>query len=119
MEYEKRRYNDALSEIKKNERKMKEIIINYEEETRNNSRLQELTDKLQTKLRIYKKQAEDAEEIASLNLAKFRKVSMELQEVQDRAEHAESQLAKSRVYGRNSNERSRCSSIRRSLNLDL
>ena len=36
--------------------------------------MQELVDKLQNKVRSYKKQIEEAEEIAALNLAKFRQV---------------------------------------------
>ena len=38
-------------------------------------RMQELVDKLQNKVRCYKKQIEEAEEIAALNLAKYRKVA--------------------------------------------
>ena len=38
--------------------------------------MQELVDKLQTKLRNYKRQIEEAEEIAALNLAKYRKTQV-------------------------------------------
>ena len=38
-------------------------------------------EKLQHKTRTYKKQIEDAEEIAALNLAKFRKAQQQLEEV--------------------------------------
>ena len=41
--------------------------------------MQELVDKLQTKLRNYKRQIEEAEEIAALNLAKYRKAQVILQ----------------------------------------
>ena len=41
-------------------------------------RMQELVDKLQNKVRSYKKQIEEAEEFAALNLAKFRKVQADL-----------------------------------------
>ena len=74
---------------------------------------------MQCKLRIYKKQAEDAEEIASVNLSKFRKASLELQDALERADQAESQVAKVKAMNRSSNERARQTSIRRSLNLDL
>ena len=50
--------------------------------------MQELVDKLQNKVRCYKKQIEEAEEIAALNLAKFRKVQQELEEVEERAKLA-------------------------------
>ena len=38
---------------------------------------QDLVEKLQNKLRNYKRQIEEAEEIAALNLAKFRKVRLQ------------------------------------------
>ena len=38
--------------------------------------MQELVERLQTKLRNYKRQIEEAEEIAALNLAKFRKTQV-------------------------------------------
>ena len=40
-----------------------------------------MVEKLQHKTRTYKKQIEDAEEIAALNLAKFRKAQQQLEEV--------------------------------------
>ena len=55
-------------------------------------RMQELVDKLQNKVRSYKKQIEEAEEIAALNLAKFRKAQQELEETEDRARMAENAL---------------------------
>ena len=54
--------------------------------------MQELVDKLQNKVRCYKKQIEEAEEIAALNLAKFRKAQQELEETEDRARMAENAL---------------------------
>ena len=52
-----------------------------EEDQKNFERLSELVEKLQNKTRTYKKQIEDAEEIAALNLAKFRKAQQQLEEV--------------------------------------
>lgn len=56
--------------------------------------MQELVAKLQGKLKQYKKLAEDAEEQANLNLSKFRKVSHELEEAEERAEMAEAAFSK-------------------------
>merc|ERR1712077_146927 len=44
--------------------------------------------KLQSKIKTYKQQIEEAEEIAALNLAKFRKAQQELEEVEERAKLA-------------------------------
>merc|ERR1712190_287856 len=41
----------------------------------NHERMQALIDQLQGKVKSYKKQIEEAEEIAALNLAKYRKVA--------------------------------------------
>ena len=59
--------------------------------------MQELVDKLQMKLRNFKRQIEEAEEIAALNLAKFRKAQQELEETEDRARLAENSMNEARV----------------------
>lgn len=74
---------------------------------------------MQCKLRIYKKQTEEAEEIASINLSKFRKASLELQDALERVDQAEAKVARVKAMSRAPNERVRQTSIRRSLNLDL
>jgi hypothetical protein len=59
-------------------------------------RMSELATKLQQKIKTYKKQIEEAEEIAALNLAKFRKAQQELEEAEERSKMAETQLSFSR-----------------------
>merc|ERR1712203_742426 len=60
---------------------------------KNQDSMSELANKLQMKIKTYKKQIEEAEEIAALNLAKFRKAQQELEETEDRNKMAEAQLA--------------------------
>ncbi|XP_054043575.1 myosin-7-like [Rissa tridactyla] len=62
--------------------------------------LQDLVDKLQLKVKAYKRQAEEAEEQANANLAKFRKAQHELEEAEERADIAESQVNKLRAKSR-------------------
>lgn len=62
--------------------------------------MQDLVDKLQQKIKTYKRQIEEAEEIAALNLAKFRKAQQELEEADERAELADQAVAKLRARGR-------------------
>ena len=57
-------------------------------------------DKLQNKVRCYKKQIEEAEEIAALNLAKFRKVQADLESSEERADINEQVLAKYKAKAR-------------------
>ena len=58
-----------------------------------------LVEKLQQQMKSYKKQIEEAEEIAALNLAKYRKAQQELEECECRSRLAEKQLAMARISG--------------------
>merc|ERR1712215_458551 len=70
---ETNRYADCMKNFRKCERRIKELVFQSEEDKKNYDRMQDLVDKLQVKIKTYKKQIEEAEEIAALNLAKFRK----------------------------------------------
>ena len=74
------------------ERKIKEICFQNEEDKKNQDNMTDLASKLQQKVKTYKKQIEEAEEIAALNLAKFRKAQQELEETEERARLADSAL---------------------------
>merc|ERR1711913_256380 len=82
------------------EQKIKELTFSQEEDHKNHERMQELVDKLQNKVRCYKKQIEEAEEIAALNLAKFRKVQADLESSEERADINEQVLAKYKAKAR-------------------
>ena len=58
--------------FQKSERRSKELAFQIEEDKKNQDRMSDLATKLQSKIKTYKKQIEEAEEIAALNLAKFR-----------------------------------------------
>merc|ERR1712211_126499 len=64
----------------KSERRAKDLAFQIEEDKKNQDRMSDLANKLQAKIKTYKKQIEEAEEIAALNLAKFRKAQQELEE---------------------------------------
>merc|ERR1711988_1671104 len=51
------------------ERRVKELQFQQDEDHKNSDRMSELAGKLQQKIKTYKKQIEEAEEIAALNLA--------------------------------------------------
>merc|ERR1711937_970963 len=65
-------HTNALKGLRKSERKIKELTYAQDEDRKNHERMQALIDQLQGKIKSYKKQIEEAEEIAALNLAKFR-----------------------------------------------
>merc|ERR1712226_13619 len=88
----KRALETQLQELEKSERRVKELAFQIDEDKKNQERMSELASKLQQKIKTYKKQIEEAEEIAALNLAKFRKAQQELEETEERAKLAEAQI---------------------------
>merc|ERR1711876_63687 len=84
---------DNMKAYQRSERKIKEIQFQNDEDKKNQDAMAELANKLQQKIKTYKKQIEEAEEIAALNLAKFRKAQQELEETEDRTKMAEAQLS--------------------------
>merc|ERR1719290_1780 len=75
LDAENRRNGDAQKNLRKSERTVKELTYTQDEDRKNHERMQALMDQLQGKIKSYKKQIEEAEEIAALNLAKYRKVA--------------------------------------------
>merc|ERR1719244_1099846 len=65
---EGRRMADALKNYRKTERGVKEYIYRGNEDKKNSERIKDLIDKLQNQVRMFKKQLEEAEDIASNNL---------------------------------------------------
>jgi len=100
MDAESRRQADTLKNLRRSERRINELTFAADEDRKNHERMQSLIDGLQGKIKTYKKQIEEAEEIAALNLAKFRKVANEAGVAAGRADVAEQALAKSRARGR-------------------
>ena len=83
--------------FQRSERKVKELMFAQDEDKKNQDRMAELASKLQQKIKTYKQQIEEAEEIAALNLAKFRKAQQELEETEDRAKLAENAMNEARM----------------------
>merc|ERR1739844_790241 len=100
VDAEARRCGDAHKNLRKSERRIKEMTYASDEDRKNHERMQALIDQLQSKIKSYKKQIEEAEEIAALNLAKFRQAQAQLGEASDRADLNEHALAKARAKGR-------------------
>merc|ERR1712192_334756 len=100
MDAENRRCTDAQKNLRKSERHIKELTYQQDEDRKNHERMQGLIDQLQGKIKTYKKQIEEAEEIAALNLAKFRQVQTNLAGSTERADLNEQALAKTRARGR-------------------
>merc|ERR1712048_62955 len=83
------RTSEAMKSHQKSERKIKELQFSNDEDRKAQDNMSELATKLQSKIKTYKKQIEEAEEIAALNLAKYRKSQQDLEETDERARLAE------------------------------
>merc|ERR1712241_1395282 len=97
LDAENRRLGDAQKNLRKSERHVKELTYTIDEDKKNQERMQALIDQLQGKIKSYKKQIEEAEEIAALNLAKYRQVQSNLSVSVERADLNEQALAKTRA----------------------
>merc|ERR1711971_641243 len=93
LESENRRNGDSFKNLKKSERRIKELTFACDEDRKNHERMQTLIDQLQSKIKSYKKQIEEAEEIAALNLAKYRKVAGALGDAEASADANEQAMA--------------------------
>lgn len=100
LDAENRRMTDTQRSLRGSERRIKELVHAGEENRKNHERMQMHIDQLQSKVRMFKKQIEEAEEIAALNLAKFRQAQTNLMECEGRADLNEQALAKLRARSR-------------------
>ncbi|XP_058616219.1 myosin-7-like [Onychostoma macrolepis] len=88
---------DAIQRTEELEESNRGLTIAVLKKLKNVSRLQDLVDKLQLKVKAYKSQAEETEEQANTHLSRYRKVQHQLDEAQECADIAESQVNKLRA----------------------
>merc|ERR1712135_13443 len=87
---------DLQKSYKKQERAFKELAFQADEDAKNNKRMSDLVGALQGKLKQYMIQSEEAEALANDNLLKYRKALNEKGAAEERADAAESALARMR-----------------------
>merc|ERR1712096_479647 len=85
-----------MMELHKKERSIKELILQSEEDRKNIIILQESLDKLNEKIKMYKRQLEEQESISNSNIMRVKKFQRELESAESRAEEAESTLSQFR-----------------------
>merc|ERR1712106_253363 len=100
LDAEGRRNGDIYKNLRKSERTIKELIFAADEDKKNHERMQALIDQLQGKVKSYKKQIEEAEEIAALNLAKYRQVAGALGDASANADASEQAAAMRKARAR-------------------
>merc|ERR1712168_223145 len=107
LDNEQRKHAETIKTMRKQERRLKEVAFQGDEDRKAQERMQDQIDKLTQKIKQYKKQVEEAEEVAALNLAKYRKVQHELEDAEERADMSENTLSKLRAKNRSSLSASR------------
>merc|ERR1719154_956821 len=79
-------------ELHSKTRSIKELILQSEEDRKNIIILQDSLDKLNEKIKMYKRQLEEQESISISNIMSVKKFQRELESAENRAEEAESTL---------------------------
>merc|ERR1712121_72862 len=111
LEKEKKMHVETTSILHKKERSVKELLLQSEEDRKNIIILQESLDKLNEKIKMYKRQLEEQESISNSNIMRVKKFQRELESSEARAEEAESCLnafrSQQRVFAAAAESRSR------------
>ncbi|KAI6195099.1 Myosin head [Aphelenchoides besseyi] len=102
LDGEQRRHAETDKNYRKVERRTKELDFQVEEDKKNAMQLTDLIEKLQGKLKVYKRQVDEAEEIAATNLGKYRQLQAALDEAEEARDIAENSLSKLRAKNRSS-----------------
>merc|ERR1712080_125059 len=97
LDSEQRRHNETRKGISKQERRLKELAAQADDDRKNNERAADNINKLNDKIKSYQRAIEEVEEVASINLSKFRKAQTELEDAEERADMAEQTLGKLRA----------------------
>merc|ERR1712168_368784 len=89
---EKKSHSVTMTELQTKTRQIKELVLQSEEDRKNIIILQESLDKLNEKIKMYKRQLEEQEGISNANIMRVKKFQRELECAENRAEEAESTL---------------------------
>jgi chromosome segregation ATPase len=100
LDGEQRRHADACKQAAKADRHLHELQFQVDENKKGHEHLNDLVDKLQQKLKTVKRQVEEAEELATTNVQKYRQLQCALDDAEERADTAESNVSKVRSKSR-------------------
>merc|ERR1712076_30265 len=89
---EKSMHVETTTVLHKKERSVKELLLQSEEDRKNILILQESLERLNEKIKMYKRQLEEQEGISNANIMRVKKFQRELESAEARANEAESSL---------------------------
>merc|ERR1719211_461801 len=108
---EKAMHVETTTVLHKKERSVKELLLQSEEDRKNILILQESLERLNEKIKMYKRQLEEQEAISNTNIMRVKKFQRELEAAEARANEAESSLnsfrSQQRVFAAAAESRSR------------
>ncbi|KAK0410838.1 hypothetical protein QR680_005352 [Steinernema hermaphroditum] len=107
LEGELRRHGDTQKNLRNKDRRCRELQFQVDEDKKSSERMYDLVEKLQSKIKTYKRQVEEAEQLATTNLAKYRQLQHMLEDAEERADTAENALTKMRMKNRSGSHVSR------------
>merc|ERR1711936_1564945 len=111
LEKEKKMHVETTSILHKKEGSVKELLLQSEEDRKNILILQESLERLNEKIKMYKRQLEEQETISNSNIMRVKKFQRELEAAEGRANEAESSLnsfrSQQRVFAAAAESRSR------------
>lgn len=88
---------ETLKQVTKNNRRFMDLAGQTDEEKKGQLKLQSKIEQLESKIKSSRCQIEETEQLANINLSKFRKAQAELEAANARADQAEAQLVKFRA----------------------
>ncbi|CAJ0577053.1 unnamed protein product, partial [Mesorhabditis spiculigera] len=100
LDSEGRRHGETAKNYRNKDRRCRELQFQVDEDKKTAERMYDLVEKLQNKIKTYKRQIEEAEGLATANLNKYRQLQHQLEDAQERAESAENSLQKIRIKSR-------------------
>lgn len=100
FEEEKRRHSETQKVLRKKEHRVRELILQTEEDNKSVSMLNDSCEKLNEKVKMYRRQLNEQEGMTQQNLTRVRRFQRELETAEDRADSAESNLSMIRAKHR-------------------
>ncbi|KAH9362511.1 hypothetical protein HPB48_015575 [Haemaphysalis longicornis] len=93
MEEEKKRHAETQKMLRKKDHRAKELLLQTEEDHKTITMLNDAVEKLNEKVKVYKRQLNEQEGLSQQNLTRVRRFQRELEAAEDRADSAESNLS--------------------------
>ncbi|GBM06931.1 Paramyosin [Araneus ventricosus] len=92
LDEEKKRHAETVKIMRKKEHRVKELLLQTEEDHKTITMLNDAVEKLTEKVKVYKRQLTEQEGMTAQNLTRVRRFQRELEAAEDRADQAESNL---------------------------